>query len=192
MTLAQWIGPLEGALETLPLPVFSIDAGGVVVWQNAAARTAFGDLRGRHYDEVIPAEELPGTRDRFTKLMLGKSTSRARNVIRVGSEDVPVEVTATPIREGGKIVGVLGMAVPLTAEPEVPRSEIRLSPRQHEVLQLLAKGKSTEEISDTLHLAPATVRNYISGLLRVLDAGTRLEAVLIGLRAGLVSLEVTD
>jgi PAS domain S-box-containing protein len=180
---------LEQALEAFPLPVFSVDSDGVTVWQNATARATFGDLCGRQYDELIAPEELPATRERFARSMQGRPTQRARNVVRATSgELVPVEVTTTPLREEGRVVGVLGIAVPLPSRQEPPAGGIRLTPRQNDVLQLLAEGKSTNQIAQELHLSPVTVRNYISALLRALNAGSRLEAVLTALREGLVSL----
>jgi DNA-binding NarL/FixJ family response regulator len=65
-----------------------------------------------------------------------------------------------------------------------------LSPRQLDVLRLLVQGKSTNQIAEDLHLAVETVRNHIGGLLKVLGAKTRLEATLIALRDGVVSLDM--
>lgn len=184
------LAQFEGALEAFPLPVFSVDVSGVTIWQNAAARGTFGDLRGRHYDEVIAPEELLGTRERFAGLMLGRPTQGARNAIRTTSgELVPIEVTTTPLREEGKIVGALGIAAPLPSRDEQRARDVRLTPRHKDVLQLLVEGKSTDQIADELHLSPVTVRNYISMLLRALNASSRLEAVLTALRKGLVSLD---
>ena len=180
---------LDVALETFPLPVFSVDSRGVSFWQNAAARAVFGDLRGQPYEEIVAPEELRSTKERFAKLLLGTSTQRARTTVRSASgELVHVEVSATPLREDGKIVGALGISVPLAPQPEQPGSSIELTPRQQEVLELLVEGKSTAEIAHALHLSPVTVRNYIGALLRTLNAGSRLEAVVTALRQGLVSL----
>ena len=55
-----------------------------------------------------------------------------------------------------------------------------LSRRQLEVLQLLADGRSTQEIARQLWLSPNTVRNHVTALTRALDAHSRLEAVAIG------------
>src|SRR5256885_2142404 len=79
---------LSQALETFPLPVFSVDSNGVSAWQNAAASALFGDTRGRHYEELVVPDELPGTRERFAKLVLGRPTRRARNVFRSASGDL--------------------------------------------------------------------------------------------------------
>jgi DNA-binding CsgD family transcriptional regulator len=54
---------------------------------------------------------------------------------------------------------------------------MRLTPRQLEVLKLLAGGCSTDRIADRLQLSKETVRNHIRNVLRRLGAHSRLEAV---------------
>jgi DNA-binding CsgD family transcriptional regulator len=53
----------------------------------------------------------------------------------------------------------------------------RLSPRQREVLRLLADGVRAREIAVRLGLSQTTVRNHIRNLLRRLDSHSQLEAV---------------
>ena len=62
-----------------------------------------------------------------------------------------------------------------------------LTPRQLEVLGLLAEGKSAREIGAELHLSQATVRNHIRSLLQALGAHSQLEALAIARRAGIIS-----
>ena len=64
----------------------------------------------------------------------------------------------------------------------------QLTPREREVLGLLAEGLSTEEIVGRLVLSPHTVRNHIRRILSKLDAHSRLEAVTIAARAGMIRL----
>lgn len=55
--------------------------------------------------------------------------------------------------------------------------DIRLSPRQREVLALISDGVRAREIAARLGLSQTTVRNHIRGLLRRLDCHSQLEAV---------------
>jgi PAS domain S-box-containing protein len=66
-----------------------------------------------------------------------------------------------------------------------------LSRREVEVLQLLAEGKSTAEIAGQLFVAVTTVRNHIERILLKLGAHTRLGAVTIARRSGLLLSLVT-
>jgi DNA-binding CsgD family transcriptional regulator len=52
-----------------------------------------------------------------------------------------------------------------------------LTNREHEVLELLADGKSTRKIASLMCISPATVRNHIQRTLYKLHVHTRLEAV---------------
>jgi DNA-binding NarL/FixJ family response regulator len=56
------------------------------------------------------------------------------------------------------------------------------------VLGLLADGCSTEDIGTRLFLSLHTVRNHVRNILTKLHARTKLEAVVIAARAGLVDL----
>jgi len=53
-------------------------------------------------------------------------------------------------------------------------------------LKLLAAGKNTNDIADILEIRPLTARNHISRLLTKLGCRSRLEAVALGTRAGLI------
>jgi two-component system nitrate/nitrite response regulator NarL len=59
-----------------------------------------------------------------------------------------------------------------------------LTPRENEVLRLLAVGKNTREMVDALGVSPATVRTHIENILRKLNVHSRLEAVTVALRDG--------
>jgi DNA-binding NarL/FixJ family response regulator len=52
----------------------------------------------------------------------------------------------------------------------------RLTPRQLEVLRLIAAGRSTSQIAGELYLSPETVRWHVKAILRKLRAGSRAEA----------------
>lgn len=54
----------------------------------------------------------------------------------------------------------------------------RLTPRQRDVLQLLAEGKSNKQIAEALGLAPGTVKIHISRILRAFRVQNRTQAVI--------------
>ena len=61
----------------------------------------------------------------------------------------------------------------------------RLSDREREVLDLLARGYDNRRIAAELFLSDKTVRNHVSAVLSKLDAPDRAEAILRARRAGL-------
>jgi len=64
-----------------------------------------------------------------------------------------------------------------------------LTPREREVLALMARGYNNREIASTLFISMHTVKNHISSIYRKLGTGDRTRVVLMAVRAGLVSLD---
>jgi DNA-binding NarL/FixJ family response regulator len=63
-----------------------------------------------------------------------------------------------------------------------------LSHREREVLQLMFAGMSNREIADELHIKEATVKSHVSVVLMRLNVTDRTQAVVEGLKRGLVHL----
>jgi DNA-binding NarL/FixJ family response regulator len=64
-----------------------------------------------------------------------------------------------------------------------------ITPRENDVLGLLAKGCSTPDIAQQLHVAEKTVRIHIGNLLSKLGARDRTHALVIALHRGIIHLE---
>ena len=62
-----------------------------------------------------------------------------------------------------------------------------LSPRETEVLQLLADGLTTEKVAESLFLSPATVRSYTETAMHKLESRNRTHAVAAAIRGGLIA-----
>ena len=78
---------------------------------------------------------------------------------------------AEAVEDGGKII---------------PAPAFRLSPREREVLQLVAEGYSNTMIANRLHLSDNTVKGYVEALLTRLNARNRAEAVAAASRLNLL------
>ena len=61
-----------------------------------------------------------------------------------------------------------------------------LSPRERQVLQLIANGFENKQVAVELDLSEATVKTYIRGIFARLDVASRAEAVAVALRRGLI------
>ena len=64
-------------------------------------------------------------------------------------------------------------------------SEVKLTPRQQEILTMLSQGYANKEIGLRLNLAEITVKIHVSGVFKALDVVNRTQAVLAGRRMGL-------
>lgn len=79
--------------------------------------------------------------------------------------------------------------IPEYSSREVPDSPIQqLSPRESEILNLLADGLANKEIAWRLKISEHTVKFHLTSIFNKLDASTRAEAVAIGARQGLIIL----
>jgi DNA-binding NarL/FixJ family response regulator len=67
----------------------------------------------------------------------------------------------------------------------------QLTEREVEVLRLAAKGMSNRDISRELSISVRTVQTHLSNVFNKLGVGSRTEAVVLGLRKGLFSLDET-
>jgi NarL family two-component system response regulator LiaR len=74
-------------------------------------------------------------------------------------------------------------------EPDTPRTEEPLSEREVEVLKLVARGLSNQEIGDNLFISERTVRTHVGNILNKLHLANRTQAALYALREGLATLE---
>lgn len=66
-------------------------------------------------------------------------------------------------------------------------SELRLTPRQLQVLELICEGLSNKEIAVRLGMAEGTVKIHVTAILRAMNASNRTHAVILAAQLGLTS-----
>ena len=108
-------------------------------------------------------------------------------------DDVELTVSLRSVQRGGapidpviarRILGLLPASRPQEAAPL--GDEIRLSARELEVLQLLARGCSNREIAELVSPSRLTVEGYIKAIYRKLAVGSRTAAVFEAQKLGLL------
>lgn len=182
-------GDISEALEELTLPATLIDRTGIIRWQNRASVAFRGNHVGLSFADLVVPEEQPAARALITRILChGEPAELALHVKNANGEYIPVQLSAVPVREGGAVVGIfgLGQISPPARPPAGRRPRTVLTQRQLEILRLLAEGRSTDEIAAGLSLSPTTVRNHIANLIAALGVHSRLQAVVVASRTGLL------
>jgi len=83
--------------------------------------------------------------------------------------------------------GCLHFPQNIAARIEERESRAELSPREYEVLDMLAKGLTNKEIARVLLISQFTVRTHVKHLFKKLGASDRTEAVAIASHQGILS-----
>lgn len=187
MNVGDIPGNVQGALADVNVPCYVVDRFGIIRWINPAAEKLVGDVRGRQQSSVVAPEYAREAKESFTRKVLGTVKSTDDTVVVIGAEGerVQVQISAVPLYDGGRIVGVFGL-VPHRESTAAPDPHPHLTPRQNQILHLLAHGRSTSQIAAELHLSTDTVRNHIRRLLRALNAHSRIEALAVAHREGIL------
>jgi two-component system, NarL family, nitrate/nitrite response regulator NarL len=82
----------------------------------------------------------------------------------------------------------LAVAAPRSHEPLSAQPIEELTPRELQVLRLLAEGKSNKEIARKLGISEHTIKFHVNAILGKLNAQSRTEAVVTATRLGLILL----
>jgi PAS domain S-box-containing protein len=189
-------GELQGVdvwlVDSLVVPASLHDADGRFVRMNAAAERAIGSSNahwlGRHFTEPVPPEARENVEAQFRRAVETGEPTDFETVFTDASGHIRgVRAQHLPLRRGDAIVGVLILAFDVRQPPSGLELHPRLTPRQREILELLARGLSTSEIAKELTLSTETVRNHLRRVFGELNVHTRVEAIVAAQRFGLLA-----
>ena len=145
-----------------------------------------GVLAARYTPHVILVDgSLADGEGGFHTLRLASPTSSM--VVMTERQSVPARLLHTVracgfvskawgIEEIVAAVRLAGLGLGL-APPELSGDAPRLTPREEQVLSMIARGETNDEIAVDLKLSPNTVKQHASSAYRKLDAHNRTEAV---------------
>jgi PAS domain S-box-containing protein len=172
------------ALQHIGVPSWMVDRNGDFVWLNDAFVSMFGDRRGEHFSVVVAPEFRDLADDQFRRKLGGELvTDYEIEALLPDGGRVQSEISSARLDRSSLFVAVFGVAVGI--HPVPAEAHTHLTPRQREVLELLAGGASTNQIAEAMSVTRETVRNYVRQVLRALNAHSRLEAVIKARQEGL-------
>ena len=116
--------------------------------------------------------------------ILGSLRAGARGYLLKGASRTELFDAVRTVHSGGSLLQplVTGRLLDHMNAPEPDP----LTPRELEVLALLARGLPNKEIADSLYIGERTVKFHVSSILAKLDAGNRTEAARIAISRGLI------
>ncbi len=160
-----------------PFPILVTDADGVVVHANPAAEALLGAAHGAACRLLVDAQGRDGRAVCGPCAHAGPARGEQRHhgVVSVRGRAVELECAS---------VGA-ARVVALRA-PEGPEGENPLTPREREVLVLVARGLTNARIAARLGLSGATVRTHMEHAMRKLGVRTRSQAVARALALGAI------
>ena len=109
------------------------------------------------------------------------------------TKDCSLDEIATAVRLAGDGQTALSAELAAALLTETRRltaaEESGISPREIEVLELIAEGSSPPEVAKQLYISVKTVKNHLSSIYEKLDARDRTQAVLKAVRMGIIRLD---
>jgi DNA-binding CsgD family transcriptional regulator/tetratricopeptide (TPR) repeat protein len=158
--LAFWMWRATGIAEVLETP-----------------QTPYTQQMSGHWREAAESWDVIGcSYEQATALMDSRDAADLLKALTI-LDDLGALPAASKVRRELRRMGIQGV-------PRGPRQKTRshpagLTPRQVEVLELVAEGLTNADIAERLFVSPKTVDHHVSALLTKLDAASRQEAAAI-------------
>lgn len=143
--------------------------------------------------EVVVTDALPNGDESAAPVVLLADAPASAELLRGGVRAV-LPHDATPAQLVAAVhAAAAGLAVVPVEEAGAMLPDARhetilepLTPREMQVLEMLAEGLSNKEIAGRLGISDHTAKFHVNSILAKLNAGTRTEAVMRGIRGGLI------
>lgn len=171
-----------------------------VVGAGAAAQTSVSVLRTARPD-VLLASRVSETEFRELSVPIVLLTDDATEAWDLrGAVKARLPVHITPLEAFASLIAAAQSLTVLTSaqaetilnispapQRSTPMPET-LTPRETQVLRMMAEGMANKEIADRLGISDHTVKFHVASILGKLQAGSRAQAVSIGIRTGLIPI----
>jgi DNA-binding NarL/FixJ family response regulator len=196
----------EPDLTVVARPRSLSEASGILEDAEFAVDVALVDLNLPDGSGADLIKELRDSRPRATALVLSATADQRHLATAIEAGAAGVMHKSAPMGELVEAVRRLATGDQLLSQEEVIEAlrfltrereshrearvaSDRLTPREREVLQALAKGSSDREIARRLHVGEGTVHSHVTNILSKLEVSSRLQALVFAVRHGVVTIE---
>ena len=209
MTSVSGKTSISKALLSTSEPVYAIDHFGVIVAWNPAAEQAFGyaekEAVGQHCWELLAGQDLFGNQYCCEGCPLREMAFRHKSIkshemfFKTASNELKkFKVTTLVLHYGSGQEVLVHLCYPecevseacstviCTSPPSANYQRDILTGREKEVLMLLSEGKSTQEVAAEMCISASTVRNHTQHILHKLNVHSRVGAINLGQKLGLI------
>lgn len=132
----------------------------------------------------VPLLALVGPPDRARELM----RAGARGVISRDASSERLSAASLAVASGLCTLDERTLAELVSPKPSAESPASSLTPREHEVLELLAEGLSNKLIALRLDISEHTAKFHVNSILDKMEADTRTDAVVRAARSGVLTL----
>jgi PAS domain S-box-containing protein len=180
------------AFDAAPDPIALLDDDARIVHANRATAALLGlsqeELRGQRIDRFVPPEFQKQVRDFWEHFKREGQASGLGGLLDADGRRRLLEFRASSNYVNGRhlVIGRRRDSGPRRADGATGV----LTPRQREVLSMLAFGLNGPEAAQRLFVSPATVRTHVQNAMHALGAKTRAQAVAEALLRGELELPV--
>jgi DNA-binding NarL/FixJ family response regulator len=169
-----------------------IEATRRIVADAACANTRIIMLTTFDLDEYVYAALAAGASGFLLKDVTPEHLVAAVRLVRTGDALLAPSITRRLVERfaGGGTAAAVAAAGPPAAPAAAPAGHTDMSaltPREHEVLCLIARGMSNAEIAAALFLSEATVKTHVARILTKMGLRDRVQAVVAAYETGLIS-----
>jgi DNA-binding NarL/FixJ family response regulator len=141
--------------------------------------------------EAVQQIKKAGSQAKIIFLTMHSDMTYATRAYEVGASGYVLKHSApseliTAIRDALK--GKVYFSSQISPSRSAPKTLLRLTPRQREVLQLIAEGRSAKEVASILNISPRTAEFHKYRIMEELNLKTNAELVQFAIKHGIVSV----
>ncbi len=174
--------------DAAELPETRFDNAGKAFDNDGKAVARLALVAESEYAAALTAIQAPSAIDSD---LPGSPRGMLQGVLPVWASDMEIRRAISAVAQGLLVLHPDILETAALSSAAAPRSasdamEQPLSPREAEILNLLAAGLGNKEIAWQLKISEHTVKFHVTSIFNKLSASTRAEAVAVGMRRGLI------